>query len=89
MTHQLHLIIDTNGFTVEESCNGMRRNLMIHVHEIGKARCLMQTLATYSKPKLVQWMNAHGFEPWFDVTGPKTQTPYPITLDTRTLSYDD
>ena len=88
--HQLHLILDTNGFNIEESKGNMRRILYDKSFiSLALAYSELAYLSQTPKAEFCKWLITHGFEPWFDVSGPQSQLNYPITLESRTLSYDD
>lgn len=88
--HQLHLILDTNGFNIEESKGNMRRMLYTEpVSTLAVAYTKLAYLSQAPKAELCKWLIRNGYEPWFDVNGPSSQLNYPITLESWTLSYDD
>ena len=89
MNHQLHLILQTNGFGIEEAKGNSWR--LIHEKLISAAdgRRLLHNLMTMSREQLIKYLEARGFQPWFDVTPPINVNPRPIVIESRTLDFDD
>jgi hypothetical protein len=85
----LHLILQHNGFGIEEAKGNSWRLIKEKLIDANVARTLLVKLMAMSREQLTTYLESQGFQPWFDVTPPVNTSPRPIVLESRTLDFDE
>jgi hypothetical protein len=86
VTHQLHLILQHDGFGIEEAKGNSWRLIKSKLISASVGREQLAKLA--NREQLTTYLEAHSFEPWFNTNPPINTNPRPIVLETRTLDND-
>ena len=83
--HKLALVIDLQGFTIEESLGTARRSLFT-AQTLATGYKVYKTLSTMTPDQLDAWLKLHDFPSWYGLS-PYQAKPigYPILLEEITL----
>lgn len=85
MSHKLALVIDLQGFTIEESLGTARRSIYT-APTLKLAYQVYQTLGAMTPDELDAWLNLHDFPSWRGISPLQTRPiGYPIPLEEITL----
>ena len=89
MSHQLHLILQHDGFGIEESKASSWRLIKSKLISAAEGRRILDMMAKCNRRQLSTYLSSQGFQPWFDVTPPVNTNPRPIVIETRSLDLDN
>ena len=83
--HKLALVIDLQGFTIEESLGTARRSLFT-AQTLATGYKVYKTLSTMTPDQLDAWLKLHDFPSWRGISPLQTRPiGYPILLEEITL----
>lgn len=88
MTHQLHLVVDHNGFQIEETIGHVtgRQSRILHAYKtIGLAMAAFTNLTNLKPEEFDAWCEENKFPVWRGVAPRKGVAVTPLTLFTVSL----